>query len=249
MITFFRKATLIPQICLTFPSSCPIFADMDFLAGQTLLFDKPKTWTSFDIVKKVRGTIRIKKVGHAGTLDPLATGLLILCTGRHTKTINQIQEMEKEYWVRGKLGATTPSYDAEFPEEKLTDASHLDRAALEKAMEKFKGLIEQVPPIFSAVKVDGQRAYKAARKGKSLELKSRQVHIYDFALTEDEWELPVFEARIRCSKGTYIRSLVHDLGQALGVGAYIQELRRTRIGEYRVEDAWQIEDFVAEFKP
>ncbi|MEM7367102.1 MAG: tRNA pseudouridine(55) synthase TruB [Bacteroidota bacterium] len=217
---------------------------MDFLAGQTLLFNKPKGWTSFDVVRKVRNHIRIKKVGHAGTLDPLATGLLILCTGRHTKTINQIQELEKEYDVIFKLGATTPSYDAEFPEENVKDSSHILAGDVRQAMQTFSGEIEQVPPIFSAVKVDGQRAYKAARKGKDIQLKSRRVHIYEFSLLESEHPAGIFEATVRCSKGTYIRSLVHDLGQALGVGSYIRELKRTRIGHHHLKDAWEIDAFV-----
>ena len=220
---------------------------MDFLAGQTLLFDKPKGWTSFDVVRKVRNSIRIKKVGHAGTLDPLASGLLILCTGRHTKTINQIQEMEKEYEVLFKLGATTPSYDAEFPEENVVDATGIRRESVEQGMQAFSGEIDQIPPMFSAVKVDGQRAYKAARKGKKLELKSRKVHIYEFVLLDQTLTPTLFAAKIRCSKGTYIRSLVHDLGQQLGVGAYIRELRRTRIGEYHVDDAWEIDNFLTTY--
>lgn len=221
---------------------------MDFAEGQTLLFNKPKEWTSFDLVKKIRNIIRLKKVGHAGTLDPLATGLLILCTGRHTKQINQVQDMEKEYEVIFKLGATTPSYDAEFPEENITDASHISREQVVEAMKKFEGEIDQMPPIFSAIKVNGKRAYKAAREGKTIELKSRKVHIYEFSLLDAEHPDNIFEARIRCSKGTYIRSLVHDLGQALETGGYIRELKRTRIGNFRLEDAWEIEDFEQKFK-
>lgn len=223
--------------------------NLDFLSGQTLLFNKPKGWTSFDVVKKVRNTIRIKKVGHAGTLDPLATGLLILCTGKHTKTIEGIQGQEKEYIVRFKLGATTASYDAELPEENIQDASHIDRPQIEAAIEQaFLGEISQVPPIYSAVKINGQPAYKAARKGKEVKLKSRQVHIYEFSLLSTETSPPEFDAKIRCSKGTYIRSLVHDLGQMLGTGAYMRELERTRIGEYRLENAWEIPDFVSKVK-
>ena len=217
---------------------------MDFQAGQTLLFNKPKGWTSFDVVKKVRGTIRIKKVGHAGTLDPLATGLLIICTGKHTKTINSIQDQEKEYETLFKLGATTPSYDAEFPEEHIIDASHITAEQVQEALKHFQGIITQIPPIYSAVKVDGQRAYKAARKGKEIKLRPRQVQVYEFSLLDETLPPAHFAARIRCSKGTYIRSLIHDLGQQLGVGAYIRELKRTRIGEYRLEDAWEIEEFV-----
>ena len=219
---------------------------MDFLAGQTLLFDKPAGWSSFDVVRKVRNLIRIKKVGHAGTLDPLATGLLIVCTGRATKTIESIQGQEKEYQALIRFGATTASYDAEQPEEQIQEVNHLDQAQIEAAMAGFRGAIEQVPPAYSAVKVDGKRAYQAARKGQALALKSRQVEIYEFTLLSQEEEDPTcWRARIRCSKGTYIRSLAHDLGQALGVGAYLKGLRRTRIGQYCVDDAWSIDQFAA----
>ena len=220
---------------------------MDFQAGQTLLFNKPKGWTSFDVVKKVRSTIKIKKVGHAGTLDPLATGLLILCTGKHTKRISQIQEQEKVYRVSFRLGATTPSYDAEFPPENIKEVDHIRRSEVESYLPQFIGNIEQVPPIFSAVKVKGKRAYKAARAGKSVELKPRHVTVYEFSL--EAWESPqLVHALIRCSKGTYIRSLVHDLGQALAVGAYILELERIRIGEFRLEEAWDVEKFAQQFR-
>jgi len=222
---------------------------LDFLAGQTLLFNKPKGWSSFDVVRKIRNAIRIKKVGHAGTLDPLATGLLILCTGKHTKTISQIQEQQKEYLVRIKLGATTPSYDAELPEEEQQDASHITREQIIGEINaSFTGEISQIPPMYSAVKVDGQRAYKAARQGKRLELKSRQVHIYEFELLDTDAIAPEFDARVCCSKGTYIRSLAHDLGQNLGVGGYMTQLVRTRIGPHKLEDAWEIEDFVEKVK-
>lgn len=201
-----------------------------------LLIDKPKGWTSFDVVKKVRGITKVKKVGHAGTLDPLATGLLVLCTGKLTKTIAHIQSQEKEYEVEFRLGATTASYDAEFPPENVQDCRHLTREMLETAIQGFTGALRQVPPQFSAVKVGGKRAYAAARAGKSLEIQPRTVMVHAFDLLE--FRAPdCAHARIRCGKGTYIRSLVHDLGQALGVGAYILELRRTRIGDYRVEDA------------
>ena len=220
---------------------------MDFANGQTLLFNKPKGWTSFDVVKKVRNTIKIKKVGHAGTLDPLATGLLILCTGKHTKQIASIQDQEKEYKVCFKLGATTPSYDAEFPEENVCDASHITKEATEQSLNDFLGTIQQMPPIYSAVKVNGERAYRAARKGKKIELRVRTVEVYEFVLTA--WEGPGrIWAKVRCSKGTYIRSLIHDLGQNLGVGGYILELERTRIGKYQLEDAWKLEEFVKEVR-
>lgn len=220
------------------PASC------DFLAGQMLLIDKPKTWTSFDVVNKIRYAIRIKKVGHAGTLDPLATGLLILCTGKFTKKLTDLQGLDKRYEVIFKLGATTASYDAEHPEENLTDASHIQAGDISDIMASLTGEIEQTPPVYSAVKVDGKRAYKSARKGKPVVIKSRQVTIHSF----DELKMvgpDEYAANIHCSKGTYIRSLVHDLGQALGVGAYIRELRRTSIGDQRIEDAWVLEDFLA----
>ncbi len=208
-----------------------------------LLIDKPKTWTSFDVVNKIRYAIRIKKVGHAGTLDPLATGLLILCTGKFTKKLNDLQGLDKEYEVIFKLGATTASYDAEHPEEALKDASHVTEAMMRNAMEQLSGTIEQVPPVFSAVKVDGKRAYKFARKGKQIEIKPRQVAIHAFDQLKPV-EDGLYSARVHCSKGTYIRSLIHDLGQLLGVGAYIRELRRTTIGEFRIKDAWPLHIFL-----
>jgi tRNA pseudouridine55 synthase len=223
---------------------------------QILLIDKPKTWSSFDVVKKARGILKIKKIGHAGTLDPLATGLLILCTGKMTKTIDSIQAQEKEYEVEFRLGATTPSYDAEFPPENFKDSTHVTHNMVEAAIQAFKGEISQLPPQFSAVKVDGQRAYAAARAGKTVEIKPRTITVYDYDLLEfrpageagpasptntGNAQMAWGRARIRCSKGTYIRTLIHDLGQVLGVGGYILELRRTRIGAYRVEDAWTME--------
>lgn len=220
---------------------------LDFTAGEVLLFDKPKGWSSFDLVKKVRNLVRIKKVGHAGTLDPLATGLLIICTGKKTKTIEGIQGQEKEYVVEFQLGATTKSYDSEFPPENEVDCSHISREMVENALEAFRGEITQIPPVFSAVKVNGKRAYKAARAGKEIKLRPRVVTVYSFELDAYEgsgWG----SATIRCSKGTYIRSLVHDLGQALGVGGYIKELKRTRIGEYDLANAWEIDEFAGQIK-
>lgn len=214
----------------------------DFQEGEVLLFNKPKTWSSFDVVKKVRGLIKVKKVGHAGTLDPLATGLLILCTGRKTKTISGIQGQEKEYIVEFRLGATTPTDDAEMEPENLKDTSHLTREMLETSIDKFRGEIEQIPPQFSAVKVKGKRAYKSARAGKEVKLDPRKVTIYEFTLLD--FQAPDrASARIRCSKGTYIRSLVRDIGADLGVGGYMTDLVRTRIGEYSLENAWEIDEF------
>lgn len=220
---------------------------MDFIAGEVILIDKPKGWTSFDVVKKIRYLIKTKKVGHAGTLDPLATGLLILCSGKMTKTIDAIQAQEKEYLVEFRLGATTPSYDAEFPAENIVDASHITRQMVAEALPQYIGAISQLPPQFSAVKVDGKRAYESARAGKTVEIKPRTITIYDYELLDFKPQTPESDAwasaRIRCSKGTYIRTLVHDLGQTLGVGAYILELRRTRIGAHDVANARTPEAF------
>ena len=220
---------------------------MNFEEGQTLLFNKPKSWTSFDLVKKVRNTIRIKKVGHAGTLDPLATGLMILCTGKHTKQIDTLTGMDKEYVVHFRLGATTASYDAEMPEENIKEVSHVTKGEIEAAMKTFEGEIAQIPPAYSAVHVDGKRAYELARKGKEVELKARQVTIFRFELLDCE-DLRKVKAVVHCSKGTYIRSLVHDLGQILGVGAYILELERTKIGDFSLENAWDLEEFISKVK-
>jgi tRNA pseudouridine55 synthase len=213
--------------------------------GQVLLIDKPLEWTSFDIVKKVRNTIRIKKVGHAGTLDPLATGLLILCTGKKTKQIDLIQGQEKEYLCTLVLGKTTASFDLETPVEEGKSIDHITPALINDILENFRGEQEQVPPAHSAVKVGGERAYKKARAGEKVELKSRKVHIHELQLTS--LAIPEVSLKIVCSKGTYIRSLVRDIGEYLNCGAYMKSLRRTRIGEYNVKDALSIDDFVAAY--
>lgn len=216
-----------------------------FADGLTLLVNKPLHWTSFDVVAKIRNTSRCKKIGHAGTLDPLATGLLILCTGKKTKTIQEIQDADKIYTLTFCLGATTPSYDAEFPPENIRDTSHVTKEMLEEGMKRMTGLIEQIPPAFSAIKKNGKKAYELARKGKSIELAPRPVLIHEFELLK--WVSPShIEARVNCQKGTYIRSLVHDLGQHLGVGAYLTSLERTAIGSFRLEDAWNLESLLAE---
>ena len=214
----------------------------DFAAGEILLINKPLDWTSFDVVKKVRNTIRVKKVGHAGTLDPLATGLLILCTGKFTKRIDEIQGQEKEYTGIIRLGETTPSYDRETDVTETRDITHLTAADIQAAAQTFVGTIEQVPPIYSAVQVDGKRAYDLARKGKEVELKSRTITINAFDITDINGA--EVEFKVICSKGTYIRSLAHDLGQKLGVGGHLSKLERTRIGEYKLEDALTIEDII-----
>ncbi len=220
----------------------------DFLAGSTLLVDKPQGWTSFDVVNKIRYKLkkRLKvkkiKVGHSGTLDPMATGLLVICTGRFTKKLAQLQGLSKDYTGTLILGACTPSYDAETEVEERFPYDHIDEEMLEKARLQFIGDIEQIPPMFSAIKVDGQPLYKKARKGEKIEIEPRNVHISEFELTRVE--LPEIDFRVSCSKGTYIRSLAHDFGKSLRSGAYLSALRRTRVGDFKIEDAWQLDELV-----
>ncbi|MEM6967093.1 MAG: tRNA pseudouridine(55) synthase TruB [Bacteroidota bacterium] len=221
----------------------------DFRAGAILLVDKPLTWTSFDVVNKIRYTLKHKlkvkkiKVGHAGTLDPLATGLLIVCTGKFTKKIDSIQVQTKQYTGRLLLGKTTPSFDAEQAPDASYPIDHIDKALLEKNRIKFIGNIEQYPPHFSAIKVDGVPLYKSARRGVLKEVKPRPVQITQFDLTEVK--MPEVDFFVECSKGTYIRSLANDFGKSLGSGAYLTQLCRTAIGDYQLTDAWQLEDLVA----
>jgi len=224
----------------------------NYKEGAVLLVDKPKEWTSFDVVNKIRHKLkkRLKvkkiKVGHAGTLDPMATGLLIVCTGRATKTIQSYQDMPKVYTGTMKMGATTPSFDAETQEDGTYPIDHINEDLTEQARRQFLGTIEQVPPMFSAIKVDGQPLYKRARKGETIEVQPREVHVYEFELTRIA--LPEIDFRVKCSKGTYIRALANDFGKALRSGAYLTALRRTAIGEYQVDDAWQLEDLVRHIK-
>ncbi|GAA4508672.1 hypothetical protein GCM10023172_41150 [Hymenobacter ginsengisoli] len=218
-------------------------ADFDFEKGEVLLLDKPLTWTSFDVVRKVKNTLRPRKIGHAGTLDPLATGLLILCTGKKTKEIDQIQAQEKEYEGTFRLGQTTPSFDLETAVDSEQPYAHLTEEVIKAAAATFLGKIEQTPPRFSAVKVDGQRAYELARKGEEAVIKSKTVEIKSFELTRIA--LPEVDFRVVCSKGTYIRSLARDLGLALGCGAHLTRLVRTRIGAYRLADAWTVAEVQA----
>ena len=223
----------------------------DFLNGQVLLIDKPLDWTSFQVVNKLRWAIRKEfdlkkiKVGHAGTLDPLASGLLILCTGKFTKKIDTFQAQEKTYTGSFTLGATRPSYDMETEVDSEYPIDHISDADLERVRMSFCGEIDQVPPIFSALKKDGKKLYELAREGKTTEIPSRKITIFEFKLTSVE--LPVVRFEVKCSKGTYIRSLAHDFGKALNSGAYLSELRRTEIGDFKVDDAQSIEDFL-EFK-
>ena len=224
------------------------FTAEDFKNGQILLFDKPLEWTSFQVVNKVRWLIRknfgIKKikVGHAGTLDPLATGLLIICTGKFTKKIQELQGQEKEYTGTFTLGATTPSYDLETEIDNTFPTDHLSAEKLQQTTEQFKGDIEQFPPVFSALKKDGKRLYEYARKGEEVKINSRTVNISSFELTNIE--LPEVDFKVSCSKGTYIRSLAHDFGKAVKSGAHLSALRRTKIGDFNVENAFTIDTFI-----
>jgi tRNA pseudouridine55 synthase len=223
--------------------------EFSFKEGEVLLLDKPLEWTSFDVVAKVRNIIRKKegkvKVGHAGTLDPLATGLLILCTGKKTKTIESYQAQQKEYTGEITLGATTPSFDGETEVDQTYDIAHIDQSLIEETVAKFTGEIDQIPPMFSAVKVDGKRLYKHARKGQVVEIEPRKITIHEFEITNID--LPKLEFRVVCSKGTYIRSLARDFGKALNAGAYLSALRRTKIGDFDVDNAYIVDEFVALF--
>ncbi len=213
-------------------------------AGGVLLVDKPKGWTSFDVVKKVRGTLRVKKVGHAGTLDPMATGLLILCSGPMTRRIDTFQALVKHYEGSMRLGAVTPSYDAETPEEQHRPVGGLSIDDVRSAAQRYTGEIEQLPPMYSAVKVDGKRLYSLARKGQEVERKARTVQVDRFEITGGT--MPDLQFRVICSKGTYVRTLAHDVGQDVGCGAYLTALRRTAIGNFTADEAWTIDAIVAE---
>jgi tRNA pseudouridine55 synthase len=208
-------------------------------AGQALLINKPLHWTSFDVVRKLRYLLQIKKIGHAGTLDPLATGLLIVCVGKFTKKINEYMAQEKEYTGHFTLGAVTPTYDLESEPEQPKDYGFVTPELLQATTARFTGDIEQLPPMHSAIKKDGVALYELARQGKTLDLKPRPVHIATFDITAIE--LPVVHFRVVCSTGTYIRSLANDFGAALGCGAYLSSLCRTRIGEFGLEGAVTLE--------
>ena len=217
----------------------------NLLAGGTILINKPLTWTSFDVVKKIRNLLRshyqVKKikVGHAGTLDPLATGLLVVCTGKFTKRINEFQGQEKEYAGTITLGGTTPSFDLETEIDQTYPTEHLTEKQIRDACAQFTGKITQVPPVFSALKQDGKRLYELARKGEAVEVKSREVTIHEFEITRIE--LPEVDFRVSCSKGTYIRSLANDFGKALNSGGHLTALCRTRIGDFQLKEAFDIE--------
>jgi tRNA pseudouridine55 synthase len=209
--------------------------------GGTVLIDKPAGWTSFDVVAKLRNLLRIKKIGHAGTLDPLATGLLIICCGKHTKTIDNYVGLEKEYTGEIKLGATTISDDSEFEEENITPLDGLSEDEIKSAAMKLTGTQMQVPPKFSARKHKGKRMYKLAREGVDFEPEPKEITIYSFGI--NEIELPIVKFKIRCSKGTYIRSAARDLGEITGKGAYLKSLRRTSTGNFVVDDAFAVDEF------
>lgn len=211
-----------------------------FEEGRVLLINKPLHWTSFDAVRKVRNLVKIKKVGHAGTLDPLATGLLIICTGKFTKRINEYMAREKEYTGTITLGASTPTYDLESEPVDFRSTEGVTDEKLETALHSLRGPILQIPPAHSAIKVDGKRVYELARKGKEVKLEPRPVEIYLFEIADRQGDLLHF--RVRCSTGTYIRSLANDLGQLLGCGAHLSSLCRTKIGEFSIDDA---DDLVA----
>lgn len=222
--------------------------EYDFQKGEILLFDKELDWTSFDLVRKLRNTLCRKtgvkklKVGHAGTLDPKATGLMIVCTGKQTKNIDLIQAKEKEYIATLKLGATTPSYDLETAENETFSTDHLTLELVQEKLPTFLGEIDQVPPVFSAIKIEGKRAYEHARKGNDIVLQSRKITISELEVIE--FSPRQITLRIVCSKGTYIRSLARDLGIALNSGAYLTGLCRTRIGDQKLEDAWDLSIFL-----
>jgi tRNA pseudouridine55 synthase len=225
--------------------------EYDFEKGETLLFDKELDWTSFDLVRKLRNFLcrqtgaKKLKVGHAGTLDPKATGLMIVCTGKETKNIDRIQAKEKEYVAIIKLGATTPSYDLETAENETFPTDHLTPDLVRNALENFIGENDQIPPLFSAVKIEGKRAYEHARKGSDMILAPKKITISELELLSFSKE--EIKLRIVCSKGTYIRALARDLGLFLQSGAYLVGLIRTRIGDLKLEDAWNVQDFIKNF--
>lgn len=220
---------------------------MNFIDGEVLYIDKPLEWTSFDAVKRVRGALqrRMKvkklKVGHAGTLDPLATGVMIICTGRATKRIDELQAGVKEYIATIQLGATTPSFDLETEIDATYPTGHINRELVESTLKKFKGRIEQIPPAYSACKIEGQRAYDLARKGEEVELKAKILVIDEIELQDFDAEKNSLQIRVVCSKGTYIRALARDIGEALGSGAHLSALRRTRVGDVTVDKCLTVE--------
>ena len=224
----------------------------DFLDGQVVLIDKEIDWTSFDVVNKLRRSLRTElnipkiKVGHAGTLDPLASGLVIICTGKATKRIVSFQDLEKEYVAEITLGSTTPSFDLETEIDEHFPTDHINIELIRSTLKKFTGKISQVPPLFSAKQIDGKIAYDLARQSEEVKMRPNLVEIYEIEILEDN--LPKLVIRVRCGKGTYIRSLAHDLGVKLESGAHLSGLRRTKIGDYHVNDAQKISDFIKKLR-
>ena len=222
--------------------------DVDFKEGYIAIIDKPLEWTSTDVVRKIKYALQHRlgykkiKIGHAGTLDPLATGVLIVCIGKATKMVNDLQAEEKEYIADIELGATTPSYDLEHPIDKRYPTEHITREMIEQALRDLTGERLQAPPIYSAKKVEGVRAYEFARAGEEVELKKALINIYEMEILS--LEMPHLKVRVRCSKGTYIRSLAHEIGQALDSGAHLTGLRRTRSGGFTAENGWKLENFM-----
>ena len=221
---------------------------LDFQTGEMILIDKELNWTSFDVVSKLRNSIKKKlnikkiKVGHAGTLDPLATGLLIICTGKMTKRIDEFSGLDKTYIGKMTIGSTTPSYDLETKPNVYYPTEHINKNLIIETAKKFVGKIDQKPPVFSAVKKDGVRLYKLARKGVKVEVEKREIIIHDFLISSINF--PEVEFSLTCSKGTYIRSLAHDFGKELGSGAHLSELRRTSIGDYTVDKSLKLMEFI-----
>ncbi|WP_167614436.1 tRNA pseudouridine(55) synthase TruB [Maribellus sediminis] len=224
----------------------------DFPAGEILVFHKDLNWTSFDVVNKVRYElcrmmgVKKLKVGHAGTLDPLATGVIVLCTGKATKRIESIQATEKEYVATLKVGATTPSFDLETEEDSTQDYSHVTKELLKDVLSGFIGEIEQVPPVFSAVKVKGKRAFDYARSGEEVKLQAKKIVIHEVEI--ENFDLPFIKLRVTCGKGTYIRALARDIGEALNCGAYLTGLERTRVGEFDLDNAFKVDYFLENLK-
>lgn len=217
-----------------------------YLDGEVILLDKPLHWTSFDTIRKLRKLIGVNKIGHAGTLDPLATGLLIICTGKNTKRINEFMAQEKEYTGTITIGATTPTYDLESAPENPKDYSLITSEQIVETIKQFEGEIQQIPPIHSAIKKGGKPVYLAARKGEEVKLEPRTITIYSFEI--ENIQLPQIDFRIKCSTGTYIRSLANDFGAALGVGGYLSKLRRTKIGQFDAENAESLEGLEMKIK-
>ncbi len=218
----------------------------EFETGVILNVNKPESWSSFDVVKKIRNIIHIKKVGHAGTLDPFATGVLLVCTGKATKRVPELVELDKEYEAKIELGKNTDTFDRTGKVVGENEITHVTLKKIQEALGAFRGEISQIPPMYSAIKVDGQRLYKLARKGVTVERKARPVTIYELELLG--FDSPFLSVRVCCSKGTYIRSLAYDIGQVLNTGAHLAELVRTRIGPYRVEDAVELSRFAQTYK-